>query len=265
METGPKLLLSTAPFFRFPLRKAFAHARESGYRGVEVMVTSDPATQTAESIQALADEFDLSVAALHAPFLLMTRRVWGTDPIEKIYRATQVAEGAGIPLVVVHPPYHWQVRYRQWVARSMADYSARAGITIAVENMFPIKIRGDRGLRFHASQDFEDLDRFPHLVLDTSHLAVSRFDILEAYRRYRGKVVHFHLSNNAGRGWDSHLPVDEGVLPIGKLLEAAAVDGFVGSLSLELDLRQYLNNGTSLKELLIRNREFCEARLGVRA
>ncbi|HET6771555.1 MAG TPA: sugar phosphate isomerase/epimerase family protein [Actinomycetota bacterium] len=265
MESGSNLLLSTAPFYRFPLRTAFAHARESGFRGVEVMVTSDPATQDGESILALAEEFELTVAALHAPFLLMTRRVWSTDPIEKIYRATQVAESAAIPLIVVHPPYRWQTKYRRWVGSSLAEYSARSGVTIAVENMFPIKIRGDRGLRFHASQDFEDLDRFPQLALDTSHLAVARFDILEAYRRYKEKVVHFHLSNNAGKGWDSHLSVDEGVLPIGKLLETAAAEGFEGSLSLELDLRPYLGDGSSLRDVLIRNREFCEARLGVRA
>ena len=265
MEAGPKLLLSTAPFYRFPLRKAFRHAREAGYRGVEVMVTSDPATQEAESIRALAAEFELTVAALHAPFLLMTRRVWSTDPIEKIYRATQLAESADIPVIVVHPPYRWQTRYRGWVASSLAEYSARAGVRIAVENMFPIKIRGDRGLRFHASQDFEDLDRFPQLALDTSHLAVSGFDILEAYNRYKDKVVHFHLSNNAGKGWDSHLPVDEGVLPVDRLLETAAAEGFQGSLSLELDLRPYLEDGSSLRDVLIRNREFCESRLGVRA
>jgi sugar phosphate isomerase/epimerase len=265
VEAGPRLLLSTAPFFRLPLRVAFAHAKEAGFRAIEVMVTSDPATQDGGSIRALADEYGLSVEALHAPFLLMTRRVWGTDPIEKIYRATQAAERAEIPLVVVHPPYRWQMRYRKWVGRSLEEYSAGSGVIIAVENMFPIKLRGERGLKFHASQDFEDLDRFPYLVLDTSHLAVARYDILEAYRRYREKVVHFHISNNAGRGWDSHLPVDQGILPIGELLETAADDGFTGTFSLELDLRPYLDNGSSLKDVLIRNREFCEARLGVRA
>lgn len=264
MEAGPKLLLSTAPFYRFPLRTAFGHAREAGFRAVEVMVTSDPATQDAASIRALAGEFELAVEALHAPFLLMTRRVWSTDPIEKIYRSTQVAESAEIPLIVVHPPYRWQTRYRRWVGSSLADYSARSGVRIAVENMFPIKIRGDRGLRFHASQDFEDLDGFPQLALDTSHLAVAGFDILQAFDRYRDKVAHFHLSNNAGKGWDSHLPVDEGVLPIGELLEKAVEEGFQGSMSLELDLRPYLEDGITLREVLVRNREFCESRLGVR-
>jgi sugar phosphate isomerase/epimerase len=265
MDTAaPRLLLSTAPFFRYPLREAFRHTREAGYDAVEVMVTSDPATQDPRRLKELADEFSLSIRALHAPFLLLTRRVWGTDPVTKIYRAVQVAERTGIPLVVVHPPYKWQSRYRKWIDTRISDYSARSGVMIGVENMFPVKIRGERGLRFHASQDFESLDRFPNLVLDTSHLAVSRFDIVEAYRRYKSKVVHFHLSNNAGKGWDSHLPVDEGILPLDLLLKEIASDGFAGTISLELDLRPYLDDDASIKEVLVRNREFCEERLGAR-
>ena len=265
MDQGaPRLLLSTAPFFRYPLREAFRHTREAGYDAVEVMVTADPATQDARRLQELAGEFGLSIRALHAPFLLLTRRVWGTDPIAKIYRATQVAEQAGIPLVVVHPPYKWQVRYRKWIDGRVRDFSSRSGVVIGVENMFPLKIRGERGLKFHASQDFEDLDRYPHLVLDTSHLAVARYDVLDAFRRYREKVVHFHLSNNAGKGWDSHLPVDEGILPLGELLEAIVADRFGGTIALELDLRPYLGDDQAVNEVLVRNREFCEMRLGAR-
>jgi sugar phosphate isomerase/epimerase len=264
MAKTSRLLLSTAPFYRYPLREAFRYAREAGFDAVEVMVTADPATQDAKALTELAGEFGLEVGAIHAPFLLLTRRVWGSDPIGKIYRGTQVAEAAGIPLVVVHPPYKWQVRYRRWVETSLAEYSARAGVTIGVENMFPVKLRGDRGLRFHASQDFDDLDRYPHLVLDTSHLAVAGYDVLEAYRRYRTKVLHFHLSNNAGKGWDSHLPVDEGVLPLEDLLGEVATDGFPGTIALELDLRSYLGDERAVLDVLIRNRELCQARLGAR-
>ncbi|HWC31958.1 MAG TPA: sugar phosphate isomerase/epimerase [Actinomycetota bacterium] len=266
MDAQPRLIFSTAPFFRHPLRDAFRHIRDAGYDAVEVMVTSDPATQDGRTLRELAAEHELSIEALHAPFLLLTRRVWTTDPVTKIYRATQVAEQAGIPLVVVHPPYRWQVRYKRWVDQSLAEFAARVGVAIAVENMFPVRLRGDRGLRFHVSQEFEDLDRFPHLVLDTSHLAVSGIDILEAYERYRTKVVHFHLSNNAGKGWDSHLPVDDdkGVLPLDRLLDAVSGDGFAGTVSLELDLRPHFDDEEALHDLLVANREFCEARLTAR-
>src|SRR5687767_8245507 len=110
MKAAPRLLLSTAPFFRYPLREAFRRAGEAGFDAVEVMVTADPATQDGRTLRELADQFGLSIGALHAPFLLLTRRVWTTDPITKIHRATQVASQAKIPLVVVHPPYRWQLR-----------------------------------------------------------------------------------------------------------------------------------------------------------
>jgi sugar phosphate isomerase/epimerase len=136
---------------------------------------------------------------------------------------------------------------------------------VGVENMFPLKLRGDRGVRFHSSQDLDDLDRFPHLVLDTSHLAVAGIDLIEAYERYRDKVLHFHLSNNAGRGWDSHLPVDVGVLPLDRLLRAIVGDGFAGAIAIELDLRSYIQDPDEVHAVLVRNREFCESILAARA
>lgn len=261
MRASPKLMFSTAPFFGRPLREAFRAAAEAGYRSVEVMVTRDPATQEAHLLADLSREFDLSVDTIHAPFLLMTRRVWGTDPTGKIYRSVHLAEEVGASLVVIHPPYRWQVRFKRWVERSLAEFSARTGVAVAVENMFPVRLPGERGLTFHAGQDLEDLERYPYLVLDTSHAAVAGHDLLEFYRRHRDQILHVHLSNNAGRGWDSHLPVYEGVLPLGGFLDLLASDGFAGSVSLELDLRPYLRDEKLLREVLVRNREFCESRL----
>ncbi|TMK85586.1 MAG: sugar phosphate isomerase/epimerase [Actinobacteria bacterium] len=206
----------------------------------------------------------MRIDAIHAPFLLVTRRVWGAEPTGKIYRAVHLAEEVGAPLVVIHPPYVWQVRFRRWAQENLAEFSERTGVTVAVENMFPIRLRGDRGLRFHASQDLEDIDRFPHLVLDTSHAAVSNLDIREFYGQYRDRIRHVHLSNNAGKGWDSHLPVhQDGVLPLGEFLGDLAADGFTGSVSLELDLRPWMQDEDELRGVLVQNREFCERRLSV--
>jgi sugar phosphate isomerase/epimerase len=258
----PRLLFSTAPWFRQPLRDAFRHIAESGFEAVEVMVTQDPHTQEPHLLEGLAREFDLSIEAIHAPFLLITRNVWGSEPTGKIYRAVQLAEEVGASIVIVHPPYRWQVRYRRWVEHSLAEFSARTGVTVAVENMFPVRVAGQRGLTFHAGQDVEDLERVPYLVLDTSHAAVAGLDIREFYARFRDKIQHVHLSNNAGRGWDSHLPVyQEGVLPLSEFLDDLAQDAFAGTVSIELDLRPWLKDEEALREVLVRNRDFCEASL----
>jgi sugar phosphate isomerase/epimerase len=258
----PQLLFSTAPFFRNQVKDGLRRVAEAGYTSVEVMVNQDPLTQEGHLLGPAIRELGLSVEVIHAPFLLLTRRVFGTDPLGKIYRAVQLAEEVGASLVVIHPPYRWQVRFRRWVERSLAEFSVVTGVNVAVENMFPVKLPGERGVTFHASQQLEDLDRYPYLVLDTSHAAVSDLDIMGLYERYRDKLLHVHLSNNAGKGWDSHLPVDaEGVLPLGDFLERLAADRFAGTISLELDLRPYAKDEKALTEVLVRNREFCEARL----
>lgn len=261
----PKLICSTAAFFGRPLREAFHRIAEAGFRGVEVMVTKDPATQEAHLVAGLADEFGLRVEAVHGPFLLLARKVWGAEPIGKIYRSIELAQEVGAPLVVVHPPYRWQARYGAWIDRSLPELSAHTGVTVAVENMFPIRIRGDRRVRFHTKQAIDDLEHFPHVVLDTSHAAVAGLDLLDTFRRLRGRLVHVHLSNNAGKGWDSHLPLDQGVLPIPEFLDLLAADGFAGTVSLELDLRRYLEDDGAVRDVLVRNREYCEARLPLSA
>jgi len=255
------IAISTGTFYRQPLEEGLRRVAEAGFQAVEVMVTQDPTTQEPHLLREATERHGLSIVSVHAPFLLVTRRVWGTDPMGKVYRAVHLAEEVGAPLVVVHPPYHWQVKFRRWCEQDLLEFSARAGVTVAVENMFPIRF-GERGVRFHAGQEFEDLERYPYLVLDTSHAAVSNHDLLGFYRTYRDQIQHVHLSNNAGKGWDSHLPVyAEGVLPVAEFLQEVTADGFAGSIALELDLRPWLDDEDGLHDVLVRNREFCESHL----
>jgi sugar phosphate isomerase/epimerase len=226
------------------------------------MVTRDPATQDGRRLRRLCEEHGLVLGAIHAPFLLMTRKVWGTEPVGKIYRAIELAEQAGAPVVVVHPPYRWQSGYRRWIDGHLRRLSDHTGVRVAVENMFPVSL-GKRGVAFHAHDVLADLDRFPDVVLDTSHAAVAGLDLLDAYASLRDRLAHVHLSNNAGRGWDSHAPVDTGVLPLGDLLDALVADGFGGTISLEVDLRRALDDPARLRDALRHNRAFCDDRLSV--
>jgi len=261
--TTPTIVISTAPFFRQPVRDGLRAIAEAGFEAVEVMVTQDPDTQDPVPLGALTRTFGLRVAAVHAPFLIVTRRVWTPDPVEKIRRATRLAEGVGAPLVVVHPPYRWQTTYRRWVAEELVPFSQGSGITIAVENMFPIRLPGMPPARFHDERR-DDTDDVPSQVLDTSHAAVSGADIRAVFDRNRERIRHIHLSNNAGKGWDSHLPLGQGgVLPIDEFLGDLAT-GFSGTVSLELDLRAWMRDDRALHDLLVGQREYCERHLSSR-
>ncbi len=247
--------------FSLPLHAAFPLLAEAGFNRVEIMVTKDPDTRDPHRLRELVEDHGVAIEAIHAPFLLMTRSVWGTEPVGKIDRALELAEEVGASLVVVHPPYRWQSRYRAWLRDRLPELSERTDVAVAVENMFPVRVRGRKVGAFHAVRTLEDLEGFDHVVLDTSHAAVSGLDLFEALSNLGSRLRHVHLSNNAGRGWDSHLPLEEGVLPLDRFLDALAAEGFAGSVSLELDLRRYAADPAALKAALIRNREFCASRL----
>ena len=257
---SPSVLFSSAAFFARPLSWTFRLAAESGFRGVEVMVTKDAESQDPSRIRALADEFGLQVGALHAPCLLITRKVWGTDPVAKIDRAVEAAADAEIPVVVVHPPYRWQRAFRRWLIDELPGLEARTGVAVAVENMFPVRVAG-RNVTFHSNQDLDELDGLPHLVLDTSHAAVARHDLVDVRRRFGRRLRHVHLSDNAGKGWDSHLPPGDGVLDLDGFLEDLAASPYEGAISLEVDLRPSLGHGSKLAESMIDMRERVEATL----
>jgi len=254
-----KLLFSSAAFFARPLERTFQLAAQAGFTGVEVMVTADPASQDAVAMTQLAQTHGLSIGAIHSPCLLMTRRVWGTDPVGKIERSVNMASAAGVPIVVVHPPYRWQAAYRR-LLRDGRGLSDDPEVTVAVENMFPVHV-GSHRLTFHSNQDLEELDEMPHLVLDTSHAAVAGHDLVEVRKRFGNRLRHVHLSDNAGKGWDSHLPPGQGTLNLDAFLDDLAASGYSGSVSLEVDLRPYLRDEPRLLEVMVAMRERCEERL----
>lgn len=264
LKASPRILCATGPFYMLPLGQVFEAIGKAGFPGVEVMVTSERESQDPTALKALAEDFGVEVAAIHAPFLLLTRRVFSTDPLEKIKRSTEVAQGAGAPIVVVHPAFHWQRGYQKWLKTELEDFQASEGVTIAMENMFPIWIRG-RGVTAHATTGIEDMKKFGSVTLDTSHLAVSGIDIIRAFEELQDRIVHIHLSNNLGVGRDSHSPLTQGVLPIASFLERLGRTGYSGTITLELDIRPWASNPLKLASVLRENREYCLEKLGAPA
>jgi sugar phosphate isomerase/epimerase len=182
--------------------------------------------------------------------------------VGKIDRAIRVAEQAEVPVVVMHPPFRWQRGYRRWLDEDLPELEARTGVTVAIENMFPVRM-GRRAVTLHSNQDLEELEGLPHLVLDTSHAAVAQHDPVEVRQRFGPRLSHVHLSDNAGRGWDSHLPPGQGVLDLDAFCEDLADDGYAGAVSLEVDLRTHLTDPVRLREVMVSMRERAERALRI--
>jgi sugar phosphate isomerase/epimerase len=262
--SGPRVLLSTAPFHHRPLPDAFAVAAEAGFDGVELMVTGDPATQDAAGVAALAAAHGLPVPVVHGPFLLLTRRALGVDPLEKAARTLVMARSLGADLVIVHPPFRWQGAFRSWLDERADDDAAAHGTRVAVENLYPLPL-GPATPRLHTATHPEHLSGHRHVVLDTSHLAVTGVDLGAAWDVVGDRVAHLHVSDHDGGWGDRHLPIGAGTLPLGPLLGRVGRDVVAPSVTLELHLRrETLADRAGLVRLLRVQRERCLALLAAR-
>ena len=129
--------LSTSSVYPEGTATAFQMAADLGYDGVEVMVGTDAPSQDSYALLDLMQTHQVPVLSIHSPCLLVTQRVWGTEPWGKLRRAQAVAEQLGAGTVVVHPPFRWQRGYAQGFVDGLARMRDETQIRFAVENMFP--------------------------------------------------------------------------------------------------------------------------------
>ncbi len=199
-----KVALSTASVYPESTATAFEIAARLGYDGVEVMVWTDPVSQDVEALRRLSDHHGVPVLAVHAPCLLITQRVWSTDPWTKLQRARSAAERLGASTVVVHPPFRWQRGYARDFVRGVWRMADETDVRFAVENMYPWRYR-DREMLAYAPDWDPTNDDYRHFTVDLSHTATARTDALAMVDRMGDRLGHVHLADGNGSAKDEHL------------------------------------------------------------
>jgi sugar phosphate isomerase/epimerase len=229
--------LSTSSVFPDGTAAAFEMASRLGYDGVEVMVMTDAVSQDPTALRRLSDHYGMPITAIHAPCLLVTQRVWGTDPWGKLVRAREAAEELGAGTVVVHPPFRWQRDYARDFVDGLARMAEDTPIRFAVENMYPWRARSREVTAYSPGWDIRDED-YPHTTLDLSHTSVSGTDAMEMARDLGDRLAHIHLADGSGSARDEHLIPGRGTQPCAQLLEHVAGSGFDGNVVVEVSTRR---------------------------
>jgi sugar phosphate isomerase/epimerase len=249
--TRTPVALSTSSVYPERTPDAFETAVRLGYDGLEVMVYTDPVSQDVDVIRRLIDYHQLPVLAVHAPSLLLTQRVWGREPWEKLRRSKDMAEQLGAKVVVVHPPFRWQRDYAVGFEGGLAAMEAETDIIFAVENMFPLQARGREIVPYAPTWDPTEID-CAHATLDLSHAAASGSDALAMADALGSRLAHVHLTDGTGVPTgpfpDQHLVPGRGSQPCAELLHRLAADNYPGVVVLEVNTRS-LNRDDRLADL----------------
>ena len=215
---------------------AFELAKKLGYDGVEVMVSVDTVSQNSAALAALAEHYDIPVLSIHAPTLLLTQRVWGTDAWGKIDKAREVAAELGARTVVAHPPFRWQRTYASGFVEGVAGRNDDGGPVVSVENMYPWRAGSREMLMYAPGWDPRDAD-YRAVTLDLSHTAVSGSDALAMAEDLGERLSHVHLADGSGSPRDEHLVPGRGNQPCAELLDWLARRWFTGTVVVEVSTR----------------------------
>jgi sugar phosphate isomerase/epimerase len=229
--------LSTASTWPESTAAAFALAARLGYDGVELMVSGDAVSQDVTMIKQLVDYHQVPVLSIHAPCLLISQRVWGTDPWPKLVRSQITAERLGARTVVVHPPFRWQREYARDFAEGIERMHEETDVIFAVENMFPLRAVGTEIAPYAPSWSPLDGD-YAHVTLDLSHTSVSRSDPLDMAKQLGNRLAHIHLADGSGSTRDEHLVPGRGNQPCEDLLGRLSNNGFRGIVVVEVNTRR---------------------------
>jgi sugar phosphate isomerase/epimerase len=245
----PRLLAATGPLLLTPLGWVLDAIADAGFTAAEIMFAHNPESRDPEQVLRYAEEAGLEIPVVHGPYLVLLRTVLGAGYVDKSRRSLELAAEIGAGVMVAHAPFRWERRALAWLATEADDEAAGQGTKLAMENLFPVA-----GRAFSAAITPAELGAYRHIVFDTSHFAVSGIDLFEAWDALQARVVHLHVSDNFGNGRDSHAPLGTGTLPLEAFVTHVCRSGYLGTITLELDCRAYLDSRRNLVAFLERER-----------
>lgn len=261
LETKEKIpnrvLLSSGSLRNYGLDRVFELAARCGFDGVELIVDERTDSVHEDYLRRLAKRHSVPVPVVHAPFAFLDPPGWEKEELPRLVRSLRLAEEIGAQAVVLHTPFYTDRAFRRWLQEDLENFQQKTAITILVENMPCYRRVGGRlgkrlGIGDLAERNFrgfwkllpgfllppcfplsdlDELDRFPNIILDTTHLGTAGIDPGGAFDRFREKIGHIHLSNYDGR---EHLELRTGWLDLAGFLRHVSAAGYRGGYCLEI-------------------------------
>src|SRR3954453_1260832 len=197
----------------------------------------DALSQQTAAIRQLSEHLVVPVSAVHAPCLLFTQRVWGTEPWGKLERSADMARAVGADVVVVHPPFRWQKAYARDFVDGIAALEESTGIAFAVENMYPWRA-SSRGMEMYLPGWDPSSEPYANTAIDLSHAAIAKDDPIAMAERLGPRLRHIHLTDGTGSAKDEHLVPGRGTTGAADFLRHLSRTGFRGEIVVEINTRK---------------------------
>ncbi len=215
-------VLSSGSLYKYGLNRIFEFAKEVGFDGVEIVMNNVIDTRDVEYLRQLIAHFGMPVAAL------VTSQ---NNTPKKMAQTIEIAQAIECERIVVRSPLFTEARLAHWFRTELPKIQNSTTVKLCVENP---KAGTNFLLPQFAIRSIEDLRRFAHLTLDTSHLVSHRLLLLHVWKLINKRVSYIHLSNNFQS--KEHWRLEEGDLPLQSFLTYLRKTDWEGPISLKYSL-----------------------------
>ena len=216
------ITLHTSSLRKYGLNRIFEFAKEAGYDGIEIEVNkANFDTQNAEYIKKLSEEYELPIAALHAPEN-------GTE--KSVKHVVEMAIYLECPVVIITPPKLTDFKFTRWLTKEAPMLRKKKNIDLALSNTGGKTMLGF--LPERALNNVGDLKKFGMASLDTSMVSSKKEDLIRFYEHLKKLIVHVHLSN-VHKHKEYALP-NEGILPLESFLKKLKNNKYEGAISVRV-------------------------------
>lgn len=235
-----QIILSSGSLYSYGLNRFFELAKKAGFDEIEICPDFRFDTQDPGYIKKLSRQHGIKVVSLH--YMMEFFGVWG-DYKERIDRSIDLAKKLRAKFLVVHSWEYADKNYMKRVIKNQSKISAKATpIKVVFENSTKSYLPEDPKKLMSDGFKPEKMMQFENVLMDTSHVATAKLDIVEFYNKLKDKIKYIHFSDSdyklrsdrPNSIEDRHLAPGKGKLPLKEFLRNLKKSDYKGIVSIEL-------------------------------
>lgn len=230
--------------------------KKAGVNGLELRVPNVLTDKNIQEIKNIVKKHELLVFSIH-----QSNNNINNIPLSEIQRLCKIANNFSADIVTLHSDALGKNLFDNKFIFELKKLQKKHKITFGIENMPKSPFSIFKTYTYHAGKFSSVINNTGlSMTFDITHLAQAGGNICEFYKNNKERIVNIHISDFK-KSWlnqilllanQTHLPLDQGELPMEKFLKTLKRENYQGLITMEINanLEVLCQNAQMIKNAL---------------
>jgi 2-keto-myo-inositol isomerase len=231
----------------------FTSLKKSGVEGLELIALADLPEEKIQIVKNIVQKYGLKIFSIH-----QSNDTFLDIDLKEIERLCKIANAFSANIIVLHINAFKKDLFNDPFINELKNLQGKYKVKFGIENVAKTPFTLDKEM--YKTQEFsQTLKKLGlNITLDTTHVGQAGDNILEFYKQNKEKIINIHISDYKN-DWlnrvlylanGTHLPLEQGELPIKEFLALLKKENYQGLITMEInaDLRTLCQNAGMIKD-----------------